>query len=377
MKYLTAYSKKFSFTLALFCLGCGGSGNDPSPSDNEMDRKIILTHWVDNIVKPSYTNFKVKLDAMTTKVNAFTALPDQTSLTELRAAWVDAYTEWQKVELFEFGAADRYTLRNFYNIYPASVDGIAANIQNPLASLELPASYPTQGFPGLDYLLNGIGVDDNAILALYTSDSDAAKRIDYLKRLVTRMNTLLTTVMIEWEGTYREAFINKTGLDIGSSMGQVVNAYVLHYERFIRSGKFGIPSGVLTTVPVPQKVEAYYKKDLSLQLAQSAHEAAVNFFNGINVTTGLEGPSFKSYLDALNAKDAVSGKLLSEIINEQFEVVNGNMSVLTSNLYDQIQTDNQKMIDVYTNMQAAVRMIKVDMTSAMSITITYTDNDGD
>jgi hypothetical protein len=28
-------------------------------------------------------------------------------------------------------------------------------------------------------------------------------------------------------------------------------------------------------------------------------------------------------------------------------------------------------------MQAATRMLKVDMTSAMSITITFTDNDGD
>ena len=35
------------------------------------------------------------------------------------------------------------------------------------------------------------------------------------------------------------------------------------------------------------------------------------------------------------------------------------------------------MVDVYTNMQTQVRYLKVDMTSAMSITITYTDNDGD
>jgi hypothetical protein len=32
---------------------------------------------------------------------------------------------------------------------------------------------------------------------------------------------------------------------------------------------------------------------------------------------------------------------------------------------------------VYTEMQNVIKMLKVDMTSAMSITITYTDNDGD
>jgi hypothetical protein len=35
------------------------------------------------------------------------------------------------------------------------------------------------------------------------------------------------------------------------------------------------------------------------------------------------------------------------------------------------------MVDVYTEMQKLVRMLKVDMTSALSVTITYTDNDGD
>ncbi len=44
---------------------------------------------------------------------------------------------------------------------------------------------------------------------------------------------------------------------------------------------------------------------------------------------------------------------------------------------EEVQTNNQAMKDVYTEMQKAVRLLKVDMTSAMSITITYTDNDGD
>jgi hypothetical protein len=50
---------------------------------------------------------------------------------------------------------------------------------------------------------------------------------------------------------------------------------------------------------------------------------------------------------------------------------------LSSDLRQQVQTNNQLMIDTYTEMQKIIRMLKVDMTSAMSITITYTDNDGD
>jgi predicted lipoprotein len=361
-------------------LGCGGNNNEPSPGDDGKDRKEILTHWVDNIIKPSYANFKVKLDVMLTKADAFTASPDNTSLTEFRSAWVEAYAEWQKVELFEFGAADKFTLRNFFNIYPADVSGIAANIADPSSSLEVPSAYTRQGFPALDYLLNGVAADDAAILEYYTNHADAAKRIAYIERITDRMNTLLTNVIAEWNGPFRDTFISKTGLDIGSSMGLAVNAYVLHYERYIRSGKIGIPSGAMVSsggVAYPEKVEAFYKKDISRLLAENAHNAAINFFNGVNVTTGAEGPSFKSYLDALNAKDSGSGALLSDIINNQFTIVNTKLGALSPNFSQQVETSNQGMIDTFTEMQKIVRMLKVDMTSAMSVTITYTDNDGD
>ena len=367
------------FILAVLC-GCRGNGSDPSPADNTKDRRVVLSHWADNIVIPSYEAFQGVFSVMVEKAEAFTTSPQESTLLTFREAWADAYVEWQKVELFEFGPADKYTLRNFFNIYPADVNGIVSNISDPSANLDLAASYATQGFPALDYLVNGIGATDAAIIAAYTADADAAKRIAYVNRIVARMNTLLAGVITEWKGTYRDTFIDKTGLDIGSSMGLVVNAYVLEYERYIRSGKIGIPSGAAMGspgTPHPENVEGYYKKDISLTLARAAHVAARDFFNGKGVTTGVEGPSFKSYLDALSAKDPASGTLLSVLIDNQFVAVNGALDQLSPNLYEQVLSGNEEMEDTYAAMQALVRMLKVDMTSAMSVTITYTDNDGD
>ncbi len=365
--------------LTVVLWSCGGNGNEPSPEDNGKDRQVILTHWADNVIIPAYANFKVKFDAMKVKADAFTSIPDNITLTEFRSTWVEAYVEWQKVEVFEFGPADQFTLRNFFNIYPTDVTGITSNISDPSVNLDLPASYARQGFPALDYLINGVGSDDAQIISFYTSGADAAKRIAYVTRITDRMNTLLSNVISGWS-TYRDTFVSKTGLDIGSSFGNVVNAYVLYYERYIRSGKIGIPSGstIATGGTVnPDKVEAYYKKEISLALAKNAHTAAMDFFNGKNVNTGSDGPSFKSYLDALDAKDATTGTMLSQIINDQFAVINGHLNSLSTNLSQQVQSNNQPVVDTYTAMQKLVRIIKVDMTSAMSVTITYTDNDGD
>lgn len=373
---------KLRFVIVFLTIGlmsCAGSNNEPSLADNGKDRQLILTHWIDNIVLPSYDNFKVRFDLMKAKANSFRESPSVSALTELRTAWVDAYLEWQKVELFEFGPADQTTLRSFSNIYPTDVAGIGLNINDPSVNLDLPASYARQGFPALDYLINGVGSTDDQIISFYTEAADGAKRMEYLARIVDRMNTLITKVISGWP-SYRETFITKTGLDIGSSFGLVTNAYVLYYERYIRSGKIGIPSGatIATGGSVnPDKVEAYYKKDISLSLAKTAHTAARDFFNGKDVTTGVEGPSFKSYLDALGSKDSNSGTLLSEIINQQFSKVTEKLNGLGNNFSQQVQSEKQPMLDTYAEMQKLVRLLKIDMTSAMSITVTYTDNDGD
>lgn len=381
MTLVPHYKRIFCFSLlTILLMACGGDGKEPSTADNAKDRKIILTHWADNIIIPSYENFKIKFDAMLSKADAFASAPDNTSLVELRSAWTDAYTEWQKVELFGFGPADKYTLRFFFNIYPADVNGIAASIQDPATSLDVPSAYARQGFPALDYLINGVGADDAEIVAYYTAPAEGQKRIAFLNRLTSRMNSLLTDVITEWNSTYRDTFIDRTGLDIGSSTGLVVNAYVLHYERYIRSGKIGIPSGATIAsagVPHPETIEAFYKKDISQVLAKTAHEAARDFFNGKDVAAGTEGPSFKSYLDALGAKDASTNTLLSTIVNDQFTEISTKLDALSPNLHDEVLNNNQAMIDTYTAMQKMVRIIKVDMSSAMSVTITYTDNDGD
>jgi len=368
------------FLAAVLVFACGGNGNDPSPGDNSKDRGVILTHWADNIIVPAYEKFAAALQQLVEKSDAFTSSPDLNSLTAFREAWTAAYLEWQKVELFEFGPADKYTLRNFFNIYPADVNGVISNMHDPNANLDLPASYARQGFPALDYLINGVATDDASIITAYTTDADAATRIAYINRITDRMEALLSNVVTEWKGSYRDTFIGKTGLDIGSSTGLVVNAYILHYERYIRSGKIGIPSGTAvggSGVVYPEKVEAFYKRDISLALARNAHQAAHDFFNGKDIDTGEQGPSFRSYLDALGAKDPATGTLLSAIINDQFATVDGHLDQLTANFQEQIQNDNQEMADTYAAMQKLVRLLKVDMTSAMSVTITYTDNDGD
>lgn len=372
--------KLLPFVCMVWLFGCTPPKDNKPNTGQTVDRSAILSYWASDIIIPSYKNYIQKLDTLDAKTKAFQSSPSQASLSQLRTAWVEAYKEWQKVELFEFGPAENHTLRNFSNIYPTDTIGIQTNWNDANANLDITAAYARQGFPALDYLINGGASSDNGIVILYTTDANATKRMNYLVRLVARLKSLTQTVLSEWQSGYTSTFTSKSGLDIGSSFGSVTNSYVLYYEKFIRAGKFGIPAGVMASsigTANPQKVEAYYKKDISLPLAKIAHGAFVDFFNGKSVLSSTTGSGFATYLDAIGAKDSGTNAALSTTINTQFQVVTQKMNGLSDNLASQITTNNTPMVEIYSELQKAVRLMKVDMTSAMSITITYTDNDGD
>ena len=264
------------------------------------------------------------------------------------------------------------------NVYPTNEAIINANITGGNASLETFASYPAQGFPAFDYLLNGLATTDADIVAFYTTDVDAAKRLGYVLQLTNQMTLKFSAVQTAWNTTYRNSFVANTSMDISSPTSLMVNGIVKYYERNIRSGKFGYPSGVMVGgVVSPEKVEAFYAKNLGLTLAKTSHDAFVDYFNGVAIKSGVEGASLKTYLNSLNAKDATTQIALSETINTQFGVITDKLNVLTEDLSNEVSTNNTAMIAVYNEMQLLARLLKVDMTSAMSITITYTDNDGD
>lgn len=372
----------------LFLLSCSKKRNDeigeipepvgPGTGETVASRQTLLENIADHFILPGYGNFKVKLEHMDSQRAVFVAKPSDSSLAVFRSAWVDAYTEWQKIAMFNIGPAETHIPVSYFNSYPANTGSIETNISTT-PNLELPSTFSQQGFPSIDYLINGLGTDAETV-ARYTTASDAPQRRTYLTTLTERMKSIFNTVNEGWySGGYRARFVGNTAVNAGSPMSLLVNSFVFHYEKHLRSSKIAIPSDAFGSAGLlfPQEVEAYYKKDLSKILALASQQAVVDIFNGKSYKTGEEVYSFKAYLNALGAKDSKTGELLSTTINLRLAEVTAKLTILSANFSQQIATDNQKMLDVFDAMQTAIRLLKVDMTSAVSVTITYVDSDGD
>lgn len=363
---------------ALLLLGMGAcnkdSGDDSNNPGNGYNRKEMLTHLADNLIIPAYAGFASDMDALKAAADAFAASPATGTLTALRSQYQKTYISWQKVELYDFGPS--VNNRNFFNIYPTDVSLLESYVGSGSYNLELLVNNKVQGFPALDYLINGVAADDAAIIVKYTSDGSASGRKKYLTEVVAKMKAKIDPVLAAWKGTYRDAFIAADGSGAGSSLSLMTNEYIMYFERFLRSGKYAIPSGAMSGTPLPESVEALYSKDMGTQLATTALQACQDFYQGKDFKTGAQGPGLNAYLKALASTNAEASTLAARI-DSQFGVLKTKASSLGGSIYDAVKTNRTSVLDLYDEFQVQVRHLKVDMTSAIGISITYTDNDGD
>ena len=343
--------------------------------ETSFERATMLTNWADNIILPSYEAFAVELDLLNSAFVAFEADTSPSNLENFRTAWVSAYKVWQRVSMFEIGPAETVGLRLNVNIYPADSQKIEAHIVSGMYDLSLSSNRDAKGFPALDYLINGLGEDDAAIVARF-NDANKDATFTYIDTVIQDMITLTAGVVAAWNQSYRDTFVANDGASATASVDRFVNDYIFYYEKFLRAGKMGIPLGVFSGTPLPQNVEAYYEREISNELFLEGLSAVQDFFNGKHFGASASGESLASYLDALN--EVKNGEDLSAIINTKFNEARTLVSGLSS-FRSEIEnnTPPTEMSLAYDAVQKAVPMLKVDMVSAMSISIDFVDADGD
>jgi len=340
---------------------------------SEFDRLSMLTFWADSIIIPSIDSFYIELNSLNEHVSSFSVNPNPSTLTQLRDQWLTTYKKWQYVEMFDLGVAEEVYFKNRMNIFPANVVRIENNISNLGFNLDDSVNFTSQGFTALDYLLFGIAPNDDAIIAKFSDSS--LNYNSYLAAITSKMIELTLSVKSEWEGSYRDSFIQSTDNTATSSINIMLNNFVFYFEKGYRANKFGIPAGVFSGGPLPDRIEAYNGEIYSQILALEATTAIENFFNGVAYndpnTTGL---SIKNYLDFIETD--VSDKL-STRINNQIQTAKNKIKELNTNFKEQIEENNTEMLLTYDAIQTAVVLFKVDMLQKLNISIDYADADGD
>ncbi len=354
-----------------------GGTDEPKeePQEVSFERAPMLVNWADNIIIPAYTDFDSELENLTAAFENFNIDATTTNLIALREAWLTAYTKWQRISMFEIGPAESADFRFSMNTYPTDTDKINAHISSGSYDLTLSSNRASKGFPALDYLINGLGDSDEAIISKYTAP-DKEALLTYTQAVLTDMNALTDQVVSDWQGSYRDTFVANDGASATASVDRFVNDYIFYFEKFLRAGKMGIPLGVFSGSPLPQNVEAFHEGEIANMLFLEGLQATQDFFNGKHYASTATGESLASYLDNLNTvKD---GEDLKAVINNQLNKAREMVTSLDA-FRTEIETNAPPtdMLLAYDEVQRIVPLLKVDMVSAMSISIDFVDADGD
>lgn len=370
--------KKTLLILSFIALivACSSNGGDNNGDGNNYDRTALLTNWADNIIVPSYVNYQTKVQILVTSTNAFVAAPTEANLQTVRTSWIEAYKAYQYVAIYNMGKAEEINFNVASNTYPTNTVGIESNISSGSYNLSLLSQLDKQGFPALDYLINGLGTTDVSIIGFYTTNANAANYKQYLKDVAGKLKTNIDAVVTDWNSGFRNSYVANNGTSVSSSVNKTTNLFVKSFEKDIRTGKIGIPAGIFSGgVKYPEKVEGYYKNDISKELLNISIKASQDFFNGKHFNSTTTGEGLKSYLNFLNATK--NNQKLSDVINNQFAAIYTTNNVLNNSFSQQVNTDNSKMIATYDALQQNVIYTKLDMMQALKITIDYVDSDGD
>ncbi|MFT4533063.1 MAG: putative lipoprotein [Saprospiraceae bacterium] len=363
-----------SFLIIVFLFATQSCGDtepiEPEIPIDNFDRGALLTDIADNVIIPGYIRYATDIANLDLKANTFANNPTADRLFQLKLDFRKAYITWQRVSIFEIGKAESLALRNNTNIFPANVVEIEANIAMGNYNLALPSKIDEQGFPALDYLLYGTAESEMEVVEYFKNNSNAGK---YLTDLTSRLQTLSTEVRDDWTNGYRETFIGNDGSSATGSLNKLVNDYIFYYEKFLRAGKIGIPAGVFSGSPLPNKVEGLYSETNSKLFFLTGLSASKEFFLGSSSYSDEIGESLKSYLDYQDqVGNDLSGKILA-----QFDVIETKANGLESSFVKQIESDNSKMLETYDELQKNVILLKVDMLQALNIKVDFVDADGD
>ena len=363
--------------LSIFIISCSSSSDDEQSTIPEFDRSAVLINYADNIILPRLNNFKSSVDYLKESGDAYVDSPDITTYTELHNSWLEAYINWQYVEMFNIGKAEEIMFFSKTNTYPVNEGRIQENINNQKTDLSNPNDWSCQGFPGLDYMIHGIANTENEIINQYIQNPLNGK---YLKVVLNELNNNTDLVLDDWY-TYRNTFVNSIENTATSAFNMLTNDFVYYFEKGLRTNKIGIPSGVFSNNPLSNKVEAYYSskngiEDVSRDLIENALNAVDLVFQGKSSNQSPVGPSFKTYLDFIKANN-VSADDIGSIVVNKIQTANQKILDLNKNFINQVENDNGKMLAAFDALQTIVVNLKTDMLSLFNVAVDYTDADGD
>jgi predicted lipoprotein len=347
--------------VSVFLVACtSGSSSDKSVMDQEIGTDVAL-----NVVIPALTEAQSQISNLHDAVDTFVASPSETNLEDLQSAWRLAADAWQYTLAFEFGPVDDNDAGSRIWFWPKRIGDIETVLLDDTAiNDEFMASIggSKTGLPVLEFLIFSHTRSNADIVADYTGDS-ASRYKDYVSAVADDLVSQITSIRSSWVSEY--------GAVLGSdnmAVSTLINAMVSILEE-VQVSKVGKPKGDSSGgVTRPEDVESQYA-EYSIQAIRKNIQSVEAVF--------LSGDSSDEYTGMDDYVTQLGNQTLNDDILAQFDAVESALDGVTDPLWQAVDTQATQVSNLQEEITALIRLIKVDLASALNETIYFTDSDGD
>lgn len=340
---------------------------EAEPVAATYDRRALLMQLVDSAILPQVAELVTAAQSLADAAEALAAEPNLKSLTAAQAQWNATAEAWAATEPFDL----RFALLVSSKIkkWPIKIVFVEENIagDEPIDDAFIDAIGSTaKGLATLEYLLFAADETDKGDAdALLTALTTNPQRMAYVVALAHNLANAAEELQWMWsaEGDNQgQAFIDAdfSGNNVQGSISMITNEMIALLEEVVRT-KLDLPLHGVDGTPQPESVESPYA-DHSIPL----------IIANLRGSQAIFAAGLADYVNFLQGEDQ-----LSTAIDAQFEAAIAALAALDRPLQIAVVEEPAALQAARDEVRALLVLFKVDLANQLSITVTFSDSDGD
>jgi predicted lipoprotein len=341
-----------------------------SQSITRFTREAMLREISHNVFLAGYADLHSKLIKLNVSLETLTREPSTNSLQQSRDAWLGVSLAANLVRCFQSGPIkDRDYLASFYywQVLPGRIEAVIQSDRPIDKTLLEELGSTSKGLFALEYMLFDRSPNDpensqkSTTLELLRGPS-GARRAAYMLALGRDLETKAADLVHDWSLSTPDAASTKLAQGGQESINLLVNQLAMALEDVVEHLHF--------ILQLPPPVSAQLER-IERTRSGSSLAGLIASFEGLK----------KMYRggDGLGPDDALKqiNPVLEKRVQEHIEAAAHSIRALASPL-EKAVIDNRAAVEkAYESSRALEIVIKVDIVSALGVTLTFSSNDGD
>lgn len=353
----------FGLLAGLAC-GTGGDGDDLRPA--------VLEHVARDVAVPAFTTLHARAGELVAGLDALCAGTDEGTLAAARNLWISARDAWARVLPFGFGPLPpELNPLDFWPVRTDSIeDAVAGAPAEPDAAYLGSLGVSAKGMPALEYLLWGEQPGD--ALAGLTDPVNGDRRCGFARTLAADIAARADGLRGAWDPAYADTLATAgAGNDVyptlKAGLDEVVNKEIDALLTMVKR-KLDSPLGNLTGAAVDASLLESRFSQRGLEELQANLAAAWAVYHGADVDAPAAGL-------AVLVADIDPG--LDERVRAQHARTVEVLAAVAAPLPATLVEHRDAVQLARDELDAFRRMMKLDVASALGVTLALSDNDGD